>query len=366
MLKNMRKVCVHLGARGYDIWVGKKLIYELGDRCRKLDLGKQCIIISDESVAALFAKEVAQSLEQAGFHTSLFTFPAGESSKSLRQLQLGYNYMSKIRLERGSFVVALGGGVVGDVAGFLAASYLRGIDFIQIPTTLLAQVDSSVGGKVGINLESGKNLVGAFHQPRLVLCDLDVLQSLPSREFRSGMSEIIKYGIIADAKLFSQIEQEHQKLMHQDAEWLSRIIARSCQIKADVVGTDERENGLRAMLNYGHTIGHGLEAMTQYGQYLHGEAIAIGQIAAAHLSVRYLGMSEESVQRISKLFSMIGLPIRVKLNFNQRQKLFEAMRLDKKVRGGQLRFVLTECIGKARIGQAVSEDAINAVLDKLC
>lgn len=361
----MQKVRVNLGVRSYDILIGKGLLSELGERCKGLKFGDSCIVVSDEIVAEHYAKDAIQSLKRAGFETDLHTFPAGEASKNLDQIRDGYDHLASLRLERNSFVVALGGGVVGDVAGFLAASYLRGIDFIQVPTTLLSQVDSSVGGKVGINLKAGKNLVGAFHQPRLVLCDLDVLKSLPPREFRSGLAEVIKYGIIADANFFSQIEQDHKKIIHQNPECLSDLIAKSCSIKADIVKSDEREMGLRAILNFGHTIGHGLEAITQYGQYLHGEAIAIGQVAAAHLSARYLGLSEESVKRIRKLFDSVGLPISIFLNANQRQMLFDAIRLDKKVRSGQLRFVLAEDIGKVRIDQPVEENAITEVLNHL-
>lgn len=361
----MQKVRVSLGTKGYDIWVGQGLLTELGTRCQELKLGKSCVVVSDEIVAKHYAKDVIESLKGADFETGLFTIPAGDASKNLKNLRAGYDYLAKLRLERSAFIVALGGGVVGDVAGFLAASYLRGIDFIQVPTTLLSQVDSSVGGKVGVNLKAGKNLVGAFHQPRLVLCDLDVLKSLPPREFRSGLSEVIKYGIIADLKLFSQIEQERKNILNRDAELLSMIITRSCQIKASLVESDEREEGLRAALNYGHTIGHALEAMTRYGKYLHGEAIAIGQVAAAHLSSRYLGLSKRSVGRIRKLISAFDLPIGVRLTKLQRKRLFDAMRLDKKVSGGELRFVLAKRIGKPQINQPVKEEVIVKVLDEL-
>ncbi|MBT5705502.1 MAG: 3-dehydroquinate synthase, partial [Verrucomicrobia bacterium] len=302
------------------------------------------------------------SLKRAGFDASLYTVPAGESSKNLKQVQAGYDHLASLRLERGSFVVALGGGVVGDLAGFLAASYLRGIDFVQVPTTLLSQVDSSVGGKVGVNLKAGKNLVGAFYQPKLVLCDLDVLKTLPVREFRAGMAEVIKYGIIYDARLFSLIEKQHTKILKQDSVLMSRIVARSCQIKANVVEEDEKEGGLRAILNYGHTIGHGLEAITRYGEYLHGEAISIGQIAAAHLSDHYLGLGQKSVDRIRSLFKVIGLPVSVKLSAGQERKLFQAMRMDKKVSGGEVKFVLADRIGKVSIGQSVEDSAIRKAL----
>lgn len=358
----MRKIRVPLGSRSYDILVGEKLLSSLGERCRKLGLGKRCVVVTDDIVGAKYGKKALQYLKKSGFEASLYSVPAGESSKNLKQVHAGYDHFASLRLERGSFVVALGGGVVGDLAGFLAASYLRGIDFVQVPTTLLAQVDSSVGGKVGVNLKAGKNLVGAFYQPRLVLCDLDVLKTLPSREFRAGMAEVIKYGIIFDARLFSLIEKSVDSLLNLDSTLLARVVARSCQIKADVVAEDEKEGGLRAILNYGHTIGHGLEAITRYGTYLHGEAISIGQIAAAHLSAHYLGLEAKSVRRIEALFGAMGLPTQLKLSASQEARLFDAMRLDKKVSNGEVKFVLAEKMGRVRIGQSVDDAAIREAL----
>ena len=235
--------------------------------------------------------------------------------------------------------------MVGDLAGFVAATYLRGVDFVQIPTTLLAQVDSSVGGKVGINLKAGKNLVGAFYQPKLVLCDLDTLQSLPKREFRAGMAEVIKYGIIWDARLFSTLEAQIGSLLKLDATLLEKVVARCCQIKAAVVGQDEKEGGLRAILNYGHTIGHAIEAITRYGTYLHGEAISIGQIAAGHLSQSLTGLKAKDAQRIEALFKATGLPTRISLNTGQRKRLLDDA-TDKKVSQGQVKFVLAARLGK--------------------
>src|SRR5207249_2417558 len=272
-----------------------------------------------------------------------------------------YDQLAEHRLERKSFVVALGGGVVGDLAGFVAATYLRGIDFVQVPTTLLAQVDSSVGGKVGVNLKAGKNLVGAFHQPRLVLCDLDTLHSLPAREFRSGLAEVIKYGIIYDAALFKRLEQDMAGLLKGDPETLSQVVARCCEIKAQIVAEDETENGLRAILNFGHTIGHAIEAVCGYGAYLHGEAIAIGQVAAARLSAQF-GLPPADVDRIADLFRRAQLPTNIRLNARQRARLFAAMRLDKKVSAGQIRFVLAKRIGKVVWGEKVPPKLIEKAL----
>tara|TARA_A100001037_G_scaffold269796_1_gene264205 strand:+ start:828 stop:1919 length:1092 start_codon:yes stop_codon:yes gene_type:complete len=358
----MRTIRVPLGARSYDIEVGRKRLAELGARCLDLGLGRRGVVVTDSTVGPRYGKRVLSSLRRAGFEASLYMVPAGESSKNLQQVRKGFDHFAGLRLERKSFVVALGGGVVGDLAGFLAASYLRGIDLVQVPTTLLAQVDSSVGGKVGVNLKSGKNLVGAFYQPKLVLCDLDVLKSLPAREFRAGMAEVIKYGIIHDARFFGLLEKNRRQILKRDGEIMTRMVARSCQIKSDVVAADEQEGGLRAILNYGHTIGHGLEAITRYGTYLHGEAISIGQVAAAHLSERQSGLSPKAVSRIRNLFEAFGLPVSVSLGASQERRLFQAMRLDKKVSDGALKFVLAERIGRVRFGVSVSDDQVREAL----
>jgi 3-dehydroquinate synthase len=263
-----------------------------------------------------------------------------------------------MRLERKSFLVALGGGVVGDLAGFVAATYLRGIAFVQCPTTLLAQVDSSVGGKVGVNLAAGKNLVGAFHQPRLVLCDLNTLTSLPEREYRSGLAEVIKYGIIADRQLFTRLERKLKALLARESTELAAVVARSCEIKADVVGEDETEGGRRAILNFGHTIGHAIEAISRYGKFLHGEAIAIGQVAASQISRELTGLPSRDVDRIAQLFTRASLPVTIKLDRRQRNRLFDAMLLDKKVGGGEIRFVLAKAIGEVVYGQPVARELI--------
>jgi 3-dehydroquinate synthase len=291
--------------------------------------------------------------------------PAGETAKSLKTVQSCYDRLAANRLERKSFVVALGGGVVGDLAGFVAATYLRGVDFVQVPTTLLAQVDSSVGGKVGVNLKAGKNLVGAFHQPRLVLCDLDTLTTLPLREFRAGLAEVIKYGIIYDAALFIRLERNLPRLLKRESKTLIEVIARCCEIKSKVVGQDETESGLRAILNFGHTIGHALEAISGYGKYLHGEAIAIGQVAAAKISARQLGLKQGEVERIAALFQRAGLPINAKLNSRQRKNLLSAMRLDKKVSNGEVKFVLAKRIGKVVWKVGVPDGSIHGALDEI-
>jgi 3-dehydroquinate synthase len=358
----VRTVSVQLGNRSYVIKIAPGLLQKLGGECARLKLGDRCAIITDTNVGKRFAKPAYESLVKAGFEPSLIVVPTGETAKSLQTVQTCYDQLASHRLERKSFIVALGGGVVGDLAGFVAATYLRGIPFVQVPTTLLAQVDSSVGGKTGVNLKAGKNLVGAFYQPQLVLCDLDTLKTLPRREYVSGLAEVIKYGIIYDAKLFAQLERNLPKLLQRDASTLAAVIARCCEIKADVVGQDETESGLRAILNFGHTIGHAIENSSGYGKFLHGEAIAIGQVAAAKLSQKILSLPSGDVARIEKLFARAGLPVKIKLNPVQRKKLFAAMKLDKKVSGGEIKFVLAEKIGKVVWEQKVAPDLIGQVL----
>jgi 3-dehydroquinate synthase len=358
----VRIVHVSLGQRSYDIKIGAGQLARLGSECARLKFGQCCVIISDRNVAPRYGEAARRSLARAGFHSALITLPAGETAKSLKSFQACCDQLAAQRLERKSFIVALGGGVVGDLAGFVAAAYLRGIPFVQVPTTLLAQVDSSVGGKVGVNLKAGKNLVGAFYQPRVVLCDLDTLGSLPPREYRAGLAEVIKYGIIYDRSLFETLERDLPKLMRREPKTLAAVVARCCEIKAEVVRQDEHEGGLRAILNFGHTIGHALEAISHYGKYLHGEAISIGQVAAAQLSAQVLALPAPEVQRIAALFQHAGLPTQVKLNAGQRKKLFAAMKLDKKVSGGEIKFVLARKIGRVEIGHKVSSKLIGRTL----
>ena len=354
----MHTVKVPLANRSYPIHIGAGLLANLGKHCARLKLGQHCAVISDATVARRYRKPALASLKAAGIEPIFISQPAGEQAKTLKNVQACYDQLAKHRIERGSFIVALGGGVVGDMAGFVAATYLRGIDFVQVPTTLLAQVDSSVGGKVGVNLLAGKNLVGAFHQPKLVLCDLDTLRTLSEREFRAGLAEVIKYGIIYDAKLFARLESELPKLQKQHPATLTAVIARCCQIKAEVVGQDEKETGLRAILNFGHTLGHGLEAISKYGKYLHGEAISIGQVTAAKISQAQTDLPEKDTVRITTLFENAGLPTQVKLTPAQTRRLFTAIQLDKKVTAGQINFVLAKKIGQVITGQKVSPASI--------
>lgn len=361
----MRIVNVPLGVRSYAIKIGSGKLAGLGHECAALKLAGRCAVISDTNVSGHYAAAASKALAEAGFQAVAITVPAGETAKSIKTVQACYDQLAAHRLERKSFIVALGGGVVGDLAGFVAATYLRGIGFVQVPTTLLAQVDSSVGGKVGVNLKSGKNLVGAFYQPRLVICDLDALTTLPEREFRSGLAEVIKYGIIYDADLFAEVERALPRLLAREAATLARVVARCCEIKSEVVRQDETESGLRAILNFGHTIGHALEAISHYGKYLHGEAISIGQVAAAKLSSRLRGLSGQDVDRITRLFQRAGLPVTVKLTPAQRTKLMNAMQLDKKVAAGEVKFVLAVKIGQVEFGCKVPGHLLEDVLGVL-
>jgi 3-dehydroquinate synthase len=358
----VRNVRVSLGNRSYAIQIAPGLLQKLGGECARLKLGARCAVITDTNVGKHFAKPVYESLVKAGFEPVLITVPAGEKSKCITVIEKCFDQLAAHRLERKSFIVALGGGVVGDLAGFVAATYLRGIPFVQVPTTLLAQVDSSVGGKTGVNLRAGKNLVGAFYQPKLVLCDLDTLKALPEREFISGLAEVIKYGIIYDVQLFAQLERDLLKLLKREPKTLAAVVARCCEIKAEVVSQDETEGGLRAILNFGHTIGHAIENSSGYGKFLHGEAIAIGQVAAAKLSHKILGLPIRDVERIGKLFNRVGLPTQIKLNSAQRKKLFAAMKLDKKASGGEIKFVLAQKIGEVVWGRKISPALIEEVL----
>ena len=359
----MRKVQVTLGERAYDVLIGPGLLASLGQRCKALELGKKCVVVTDTHVGPRYADKTVVVLKAAGFEPNVVMVPAGEAAKSLKVVARCYDAFAKQRLERTSFVIALGGGCVGDLAGFVAATHLRGLPFVQVPTTLLSQVDSSVGGKTGINIAAGKNLVGAFHQPRLVLCDLETLKTLADREFRAGTAEIIKYGIIKDAVLFKRLEKSLPKILSRDATELLAVVSRCCELKAEVVLADETESGPRTSLNFGHTLGHAIENTAGYGRYLHGEAISVGQIAAAVLSEKLAGFPAAEVERIRQLFLLAGLPTTYKTKPETRGRLFAAMQHDKKVSAGEIKFVLVKKIGEAIWGQKVTDADIHGALD---
>ncbi len=350
---------VELGDRSYDIHVAPGLLAQCGQFCRDLKLGHRCLMISDANVAPLYGHIVRESLREAGFMPHVFVVPAGETSKSQATLSLAYDEALLHGMDRKSFVVALGGGVVGDLAGYAAATFLRGIPFVQIPTTLMAMVDSSVGGKTGINLPQGKNLIGAFHQPSAVIADLSAFTTLPDREYISGLAEVVKYGVIQDADFFASLEKNADRILAREPETLAQVVARCCECKAEVVRLDERESGLRAILNFGHTLAHAIEQAAGYGKFLHGEAVAIGMAYAAALSVSVAGLSNEAAERIIRLLEKFGLPAAVSgLNWSAVRR---AMKTDKKNAGGTVRFVLAREIGRAEPGIEVSEELLEEV-----
>jgi 3-dehydroquinate synthase len=347
---------VQLGDRSYPIHIGPDLLASLGDLCKGQGLGPSCLLVTDESVDALYGDRCEQSLRAAGFRSTRAVLPPGESTKSMASLARLFDAAVTGGLERSSFIVALGGGVIGDLAGFAAATYLRGIRLVQIPTTLLAMVDSAVGGKTGINLPQGKNLVGSFHQPSLVLADLSTLRSLPPREGAAGLAEVVKYGVIADPEIWNWLEAAGDAAtVLSDEALLGKLVRRSCEIKADVVRQDEREGGLRAILNFGHTFGHALEQVTGYTRYLHGEAVSLGMLYAARVSMRLTGFSGDDTRRMERLLRALQLP--VEFPDLPWAELRTAMGRDKKSTSGAVRFVLAERPGVVRFGCPV-EDAV--------
>lgn len=339
----MDNITVGLGERSYKILFGHHVLSEIGDICRELRLGKSAAVITNPTVGALYFEQVREPLAHAGFTVHRIDIPDGEEYKNIETLGGIYGRLIDCGLDRGSFILALGGGVVGDVAGFAAATYLRGIPFVQVPTTLLAQVDSSVGGKTGINHEKGKNLIGAFYQPVSVLVDAATLDTLPEREFLSGMAEVVKYGITLDGKLFEFIFDNADALLARDKESLLTVIKRSCALKASIVAQDERETGLRAVLNYGHTFGHAVETMTGYREYTHGEAVAIGMVQAAKISERMGYSGSPDTERIILLLERLGLPTALPSFDAAAYK--DALLRDKKVRDRGLTFVFNKGIG---------------------
>lgn len=350
-------VRVELGGRGYDIRIGAGLLDRLSEYVAPL-APTAILVVTDREVAALYGQRVAAQLSSVA-RTRTFALDGGEAAKDLASVARVLEALVAARADRKSLVVALGGGVVGDIAGFAAAIFMRGIDFVQVPTTLLAQVDSSVGGKTGVNLAAGKNLVGAFHQPRAVIADTDTLRTLPPRELSAGLAEVLKHGLLADAAYFAQIEADLPRLLACDDAALARAIARSCEIKAGVVARDERESGERALLNLGHTFGHAIEALTGYGRWLHGEAVGCGLCLAADLS-RRLGMIDAAdVRRIESAVAAARLPTRIE--GLSRQAAVEAMRGDKKSEAGEIRFVVLERIGRA-VQRTVPPAALDATL----
>lgn len=339
----METLRVELGERSYPIHIGSGLLDRIPSLLPAL-AGKQILIVTNETVAPLYLSQVQAGF--SGFQCDSLILPDGEQYKNLDTLNRIFTHLLEHRHSRTTTLVALGGGVIGDITGFAAAAYQRGVDFIQIPTTLLAQVDSSVGGKTGVNHALGKNMIGAFHQPRVVIADTDTLNTLPPREFAAGMAEVIKYGLIHDERFLTWLEANIASLMNRNAVALTRAICRSCEIKAEVVGADERESGLRAILNLGHTFGHAIENAQGYGEWLHGEAVGVGMLMAADLSAREGWIDGADVARVERLLLAAGLPVRGPANMSVDTYL-EKMAVDKKNVDARIRLVLLERLGKA-------------------
>lgn len=358
----MKTLSVDLGERSYPIYVGAGILAGAGEFLKRAGLRGKVALVTNLTVANFYIEPLREALIQAGFEVVPVLIADGEEHKNHASLALIYDALVGARLERKSSIVALGGGVIGDLAGFAAATYLRGVPYVQIPTTLLAQVDSSVGGKTGVNHRDGKNLIGAFYQPRLVLIDVDALASLPRRELVAGLSEIIKYGIIEDPELFRLLETNIDRLIDLDRELLIQVITRSCAIKARVVAQDEREDDYRAVLNFGHTIGHALEAATEYREFLHGEAVAIGMAKAAVISARHGCCDERNVKRIHDVIERTGLPTELPKTI-ARHRLIQGMEVDKKSAGGKIKFVLCEGIGKTRFYSLSPAEVLAALGD---
>ncbi|MGL5394454.1 MAG: 3-dehydroquinate synthase [Shewanella sp.] len=354
-----QQIQVDLGERSYPIYIGQSLMSDSETLSRYL-LKKRILIVTNETVAPLYLKQVQDTMASFGEISSVI-LPDGEQFKDLTHLDSIFTALLQRNYGRDSVLVALGGGVIGDMTGFAAACYQRGIDFIQIPTTLLSQVDSSVGGKTAVNHPLGKNMIGAFYQPQIVIIDTECLQTLPAREFAAGMAEVIKYGIMWDADFFRWLENNVQSLKSLDTQALVYAISRCCEIKADVVSQDETEQGVRALLNLGHTFGHAIEAEMGYGNWLHGEAVAAGTVLAAQ-TAKSLGLIDESIVcRIVQLLQAFDLPIKApeSMDFDS---FIQHMRRDKKVLGGQIRLVLPTAIGRAEVFSQVSESTLEQVI----
>ncbi|MGA0570202.1 3-dehydroquinate synthase [Variovorax sp. VNK109] len=344
VLQSPEYVQIELGDRSYPIVIGPDLLDALASRAELPDAAS-ALIVTNTTVQPLYAERVRAALSGKYRSIHIVALPDGEVHKDWQTLNRIYDALLGAGCDRKTVLFALGGGVVGDMTGFAAASYMRGVPFIQLPTTLLAQVDSSVGGKTAINHPLGKNMIGAFYQPHLVVCDLDTLSTLPARELGAGLAEVIKYGPIYDMVFLDWIEQNIDALMSRDPGALAHAVRRSCEIKAEVVGQDERESGLRAILNFGHTFGHAIEAGLGYGQWLHGEAVGCGMVMASHLSMRLGGVDAAFVERLTALIGRAGLPVRAPVLGADRY--IELMRVDKKSEGGEIRFVVLEKPGSA-------------------
>lgn len=352
----MSVLTVNIVDNSYKIVIERKILDSLGQKCREVGLKGLAVIISNPTVSMLYGKAVLDSLESADFNVVQLEIPDGEEYKNSTTLNQLYDDLLNAGADRSSFIVALGGGVVGDVAGYAAATWMRGIPFVQVPTTLLAQVDSSVGGKTGIDHPKGKNLIGAFYQPKLVLIDVDTLATLDQRQFRAGIAEVIKYGVVIDSNFFEFLETHINEILDMNPEVLIEIIFKSCYLKAKIVELDEKEAGLRAILNYGHTLGHAFESLSAYRGLVHGEAVAIGMVLSAQISAAEGFCSHEDVKRIRSLITSYGLSDNIP-KFD-RQQLLKAVAADKKSRSGNINFICNKGIGHYAMSQHTSDELL--------
>ena len=359
----MAEVTINLGDRSYPIYIAPGSLANIGGILQKKQLASKILVISDDHVGSLYGGQVLSSLRDAGFQAELFMIRPGESSKTLETAMSIYTKAIELGLDRKSSFVALGGGVVGDLTGFIAATYLRGVPFIQVPTSLLAQVDSSVGGKVAVDHPLGKNLIGAFYQPQVVVIDPELLQTLPEREYYAGLAEVIKYGAIADNEFFTYLEANHEAILARKPDALTEIIRRSCQIKADVVQKDEKDTSLRMILNFGHTIAHALEAGFGFERYNHGEAVAIGMVGAALLSYHMGFCSKDVVIRVRDCVARFHLPAAIPAVADI--DFLRYMKRDKKSLGGEVQWILLREIGQTEICGQVSDTMVRTVMEEL-
>jgi 3-dehydroquinate synthase len=359
----MKQLQVGLGGRAYPIVIREGILAEIGEDLRRKEIAKRYAVVADEHVGELYGGELLGSLARAGLAAELLTFPRGEASKNLATVGDLASRLARLGFDRKDGLIALGGGVAGDITGFLAAVYMRGIPFVQVPTTLLAQVDSSVGGKTGVDIPEGKNLVGVFYQPRAVYIDTRALLTLSAAEILNGLAEVIKYGVIYDAAFFELLAHRRQDILRRDLDILEEVIARCCTIKAEVVAADEREADLRRILNFGHTIGHAVEAASGYA-LAHGQAVAIGMVAAAELAAARGGFSRAEADRLREVIAAFGLPVTIPGDLEP-AVVKSYLKTDKKTVGGRPFFVLPTRIGAVTITGDVADELIEQVIEKL-
>jgi len=362
----MKKIKVNLNRKisaSYEVLLGRDILARAGIIIQRNNWARRWFLVSDDTVAALYGEKVREVLKGMGLEVKILSIPPGEAHKTMETVLALVEGLLEAGADRSSGLIALGGGVTGDITGFAASIFMRGIPCLQMPTTLVGQVDSSIGGKTGVDLKEGKNLAGTFHQPKAVIIDMEFLRSLPDREFRNGLAEVVKYGIIDDPGLFEYLENESERILTRDMECLSEVVSRSCSIKKGIVEIDEKELGLRKILNFGHTLGHAVEAESGYG-ISHGEAVAVGMLAAAKISEKRGYLPEKERERIETLIRRMGLPVRIPAAVRP-EGVLSRLRYDKKKKDGEVSFVLLKRIGVPFSNGGVDENTIGEVLEEL-